>query len=38
MLFNKTIQMYYSLFVFLFCYKIIGLSFFLNLAEMWGMV
>ena len=26
-LFNKTIRMYYSLFVFRFCYKIIGLSF-----------
>ena len=27
MLFNKTIRMYYSLFVFRFCYKVIGLSF-----------
>ena len=27
MLFNKTIRMYYSLFVFRFYYKIIGLSF-----------
>ena len=31
MLFNKIIRMYYSLFVFLFYYKIIGLCF-LNLA------
>ena len=31
MLFNKTIRMYYSLYVFHFYYKIIGLSF-LNLA------
>ena len=32
LLFNKTVRFYYSLFVFYFYYKIIGLSF-LNLAE-----